>query len=130
MNEKKLLEQKRKIIALFKQHKLYAYFRVTVNVMAILAYFDTDIDKFPRLLSESKEKTHIGQLTQQDTETLLQFITQILKPKILQTSLKKENEIINPFTDTPFTDTVAKQPIALYFSTQYKRLELLYTIKN
>ena len=123
MNEKELLEQKRKIIALFKQYKLYVSFRVVVNVMSILAYFDTDIENFPRLLSEAHNKTHIGQLTQQDTETLLQYITNTLKPKIIQTQLKKETEKKDPFSHTSFTDTVARTPIQLYFSTQYKILE-------
>ena len=99
MNENELLQQKRKIILFFKEYKVYPQFRAIINLMAAIADYPCRIDDVPSLF---KGKTHIGQLTQEEIEALLEWITKTFN-QIRNLVIDREynnltpNEIINKY---------------------------------
>lgn len=144
-----LREQKRKTILLFKQYKLYPQFRAIINVMAAVADYSWHLDDVPSLFREKttynpyttiQGKTHIGQLTQGEIESLLEWITKTYKNVRNLLQDKEQNkltqqEIIDKYYTSNMIDkngniivsqlltTIAEIPHKLYLMQTYKQLE-------
>jgi hypothetical protein len=146
-----LQEQKRKIILLFKQYKLYIEFRAIINLMAAVADYTWHLDDVPSLFKTNtiynpytndtiQGKTHIGQLTQGEIESLLEWITKTYKDirNLLQDKEQKklsQQEIIDKYYTSSIIDkhgniivspllrTIAEIPHKLYLMQTYKQLE-------
>ena len=144
-----LQEQKRKIILLFKEYKIYPQFRAVVNLMAAVADYTWRLDDVPEFFKTNsnpyntrleQEKTHIGQFNKEEIESLMEWITKTFKQirNLLQD--KKQNnltqqEIINKYYTSnmidkngniivsPLLRTIAEIPSRLYLMQTYKQLE-------
>lgn len=146
-----LREQKRKTILLFKEYKIYPQFRAVVNLMAAVADYTWHLDDVPSLFKTNtiynpytndtiQGKTHIGQLTQGEIESLLEWITKTYKDirNLLQDKEQKklsQQEIIDKYYTSniidkhgniivsPLLRTIAEIPHKLYLMQTYKQLE-------
>ena len=140
-----LQEQKRKIILFFKQYKVYPQFRAVVNLMAAVADYTWRLDDVPEFFktnsnpyNNKQEKTHIGQLTKEEIESLLEWITKTFKD-VRNLVIDREynnltpSEIINKYYNmvdkygniivSPLLRTIAEIPSRLYLMQTYKQLE-------
>lgn len=148
MTQQQLQEQKRKIILLFKQYKLYIEFRAIINVMAAVADYTWRLDDVPEFFktnsnpySDTKqEKTHIGQLNKEEIQSLLEWITKTFK-QIRNLIIDKDynnltpNEIVDKYCTSnmidkngniivsPLLRAIAEIPHRLYLMQTYKQLE-------
>lgn len=139
-----LQEQKRKIILLFKQYKLYVEFRTIINLMAVVADYTWTMHDVPNLFGVKtkyiQEKTHIGQLNKEEIESLLEWITRTYKNirNLLQDKKQKklsQQEIIDKYYTSnmidrngniivsPLLRTIAEIPHKIYLLQTYKQLE-------
>lgn len=139
-----LQEQKRKIILLFKQYKLYVEFRTIINLMAAVADYTWHMHDVPSLFGVKTKyirgKTHIGQLNKEEIESLLKWITRTYKDirNLLQDKEQKklsQNEIIDKYYTSnmidkngniivsPLLRTIAEIPHKIYLLQTYKQLE-------
>lgn len=144
-----LQEQKRKVILFFKQYKLYPQFRAIINLMAAVADYSWHLDDVPSLFrvkttynpyTTIEGKTHIGQLTQGEIESLLEWITKTYKDIRNLVIDKEQNnltqqEIIDKYYTSNMIDkygnvivsqlltTIAEIPHKLYLMQTYKQLE-------
>lgn len=144
-----LQEQKRKIILLFKQYKLYVEFRAIINLMAAIAGYTWGFDDVLELFKTNsnpyntrleQKKIHIGQFNKEDIETLLEWITKTFKQArnlIIDIEQKKlsQQEIIDKYYTSNMVDkrgniivspllrTIAEVPSRLYLMQTYKQLE-------
>lgn len=138
----KLQEQKRKIILLFKQYKLYTEFRTIINLMATIADYTWHMDDVPSLLHSLEKpsitKTHIGQLNQQEIESLLEWITTTykqIKTLLQDKKILTQNQIVDKYYNSnlidkhgniiasPMLRTIAEIPHRIYLMQTYKQLE-------
>lgn len=140
-----LQEQKRKIILFFKEYKVYPQFRAIINLMAAVADYTWHINDVPEFFktnsnpyNNKQEKTHIGQLTKEEIESLLEWITKTFK-QIRNLVIDREynnltpTEIINKYYDivdnngniivSPLLRTIAEIPYRIYLMQTYKQLE-------
>jgi hypothetical protein len=142
-----LQEQKRKIILFFKEYKVYPQFRAIINLMAAVADYTWRLDDVPEFFKTNsnpynnnikQEKTHIGQLTKEEIESLLEWITKTFK-NVRNLVIDREynnltpNEIINKYYDivdnngniivSPLLRTIAEIPYRIYLMQTYKQLE-------
>lgn len=142
-----LQEQKRKIILFFKEYKVYPQFRAIINLMAAVADYTWRLDDVPEFFKTNsnpynnnikQEKTHIGQLTKEEIESLLEWITKTFKD-VRNLVIDREynnltpNEIINKYYDivdnngniivSPLLRTIAEIPYRIYLMQTYKQLE-------
>ena len=145
--QSKLTEQKRKIILLFKEYKIYPQFRAVVNLMAAIAdyawgfgdvpeFFKTNSNPYNTRLEQ--EKTHIGQFNKQEIESLMEWITKTFKDVRNLVIDKEQNnltqkEIIDKYYNivdkygniivSPLLRVIAEIPSRLYLMQTYKQLE-------
>ena len=142
-----LQEQKRKIILFFKEYKVYPQFRAIINLMAAVADYTWRLDDVPEFFKTNsnpynnnikQEKTHIGQLTKEEIESLLEWITKTFKD-VRNLVIDREynnltpSEIINKYYDivdnngniivSPLLRTIAEIPYRIYLMQTYKQLE-------
>lgn len=142
-----LTEQKRKIILLFKEYKIYPQFRAIVNLMATVAdytWYIDDVPEFfrtnsnPYIRNMGQEKTHIGQFNKEEIESLMEWITKTFKQARNLVIDKEQNkltqqEIIDKYYNmvdkygniivSPLLRTIAEIPSRLYLMQTYKQLE-------
>lgn len=142
-----LTEQKRKIILLFKEYKVYPQFRAIINLMAAIADYTLGLDDVPeffKIYSDTythnmgQEKTHIGQFNKEEIESLLEWITKTFKQARNLIIDKEQNnltqqEIIDKYYNmvdkygniivSPLLRTIAEIPSRLYLMQTYKQLE-------
>lgn len=142
-----LQEQKRKIILFFKEYKVYPQFRALINLMAAVADYTWHIDDVPEFFKTNSNpynnnikqvKTHIGQLTKEEINSLLEWITKTFKQTrnlIIDRDYNKftPTEIIDKYHDivdnngniivSPLLRTIAEIPSRLYLMQTYKQLE-------
>ena len=142
-----LREQKRKIILLFKEYKIYPQFRAVVNLMAAVADYTWRLDDVPEFFRTSsnpyntrleQEKTHIGQFNKEEIESLMEWITKTFKDVRNLVIDKEQNnltqqEIIDKYYNmvdkygniivSPLLRTIAEIPSRLYLMQTYKQLE-------
>lgn len=142
----KLQEQKRKIILLFKEYKIYPQFRAVVNLMAAIADYTWRLDDVPEFFKTNsnpynntkQEKTHIGQFNKEEIESLMEWITKTFKDvRNLVIDREQNNltqqEIIDKYYNmvdkygniivSPLLRTIAEIPSRLYLMQTYKQLE-------
>ena len=142
-----LQEQKRKIILLFKEYKIYPQFRAVVNLMAAVADYTWRLDDVPEFFKTNsnpyntrleQEKTHIGQFNKEEIESLMEWITKTFK-QIRNLVIDREynnltpNEIVDKYYNmvdkygniivSPLLRTIAEIPSRLYLMQTYKQLE-------
>ena len=142
-----LQEQKRKIILFFKEYKVYPQFRAIINLMAAVADYTWRLDDVPEFFKTNsnpynnnikQEKTHIGQLTKEEIESLLEWITKTFKD-VRNLVIDREynnltpNEIVDKYYNivdnngniivSPLLRTIAEIPYRIYLMQTYKQLE-------
>lgn len=142
-----LKEEKRKIILLFKEYKIYPQFRAVVNLMAAVADYTWRLDDVPEFFKTNsnpyntrleQEKTHIGQFNKEEIESLMEWITKTFKDVRNLVIDKEQNnltqqEIIDKYYNmvdkfgniivSPLLRTIAEIPSRLYLMQTYKQLE-------
>ena len=135
-----LQEQKRKIILLFKEYKIYPQFRAVVNLMAAVADYTWRLDDVPEFFRTNanpykrnmeQEKTHIGQFNKEEIESLMEWITKTFKQirNLLQD--KKQNnltqqEIINKYYTSNMIDIILNKVEFTSFNLLLYNLQKYY----